>query len=359
MTPLQEKIIHLITLQGPIDISQYMLMVLTDPEYGYYKTAEPFGRKGDFITAPEISQMFGEMLAVWALSAWQGMGQPSPFLLCEIGPGRGTLMDDILRTIGKLSCECLNAAHVVLVETSKRLAAAQKEKLHVYSKKIEWITVFEEIPGFPLILIANELFDTMPIHQYISNHNTLYERMIAIDKNDNLCFSQSFADSDPTLMPISAKKFPDGTVIEISPARFALAQSISAHIAKKRGTALIIDYGTLEPGFGDTLQAISKHSFCSPLKNPGDCDLTSHVDFAALAHAARNEGCYTAGLTQGDFLIRLGLLERAGRLAANKDETIRQQIATDVERLTASYQMGKLFKVLCIANTEITIPPFP
>lgn len=359
MSPLQEKIIRLITLQGPIDISQYMLMALADPEYGYYKTASPFGYEGDFITAPETSQMFGEMIAVWALSAWQGMGRPAPFLLCEMGPGRGTLMDDLLRTIGKLSPECLAAAHVVLVETSHRLGAIQKEKLRTHDKKIEWVAGFEKMPNLPLVLIANELFDALPIHQYVSNHGALHERMVAIDKNGNLCFSQGLTNPDTAPMPVSAEKLPDGTVIEISPIRFALAQNISAHIASNRGAALIIDYGALEPGFGDTLQAISQHSFRNPLENPGAYDLTSHVDFAALARAAYQEGCHTAGLTQGDFLIRLGLLERAGRLGTHKDEAARQQITADVERLAAPDQMGELFKVLCIADPETTMPPFP
>ncbi|RCL02590.1 MAG: Methyltransferase [Candidatus Tokpelaia sp. JSC188] len=359
MSPLQKKIIRFITLQGPIDISQYMLMTLADPEYGYYKTVEPFGGNGDFITAPEISQMFGEMIAIWAFFAWQGMGQPSPFLFCEIGPGRGTLMDDILRTVGKIAPKCLAAARIILIETSERLAISQKKKLRLYDKKIEWIADIDAIPNFPLILIANELFDALPIHQYmLTSHGILYERMIAFDKALNLCFAQSFANPHLPFVPILSKKFPDETIIEISPERVALVESISTHIARKRGAALIIDYGALEPSFGDTLQAISQHTFCSPLENPGTCDLTSHVDFFALSHAARKKGCHTAELTQGDFLIKLGLFERASRLSINKNEADRQKIANDVERLCAHNQMGNLFKVLCIADTKTSMQPF-
>lgn len=393
MTPLQEKIIRLITIQGPIEISRYMLMATADPEYGYYRTANPFGREGDFITAPETSQMFGEMVAIWALATWQNMGSPAPFLLCEAGPGRGTLMDDILRTIGKLVPQYLDAARVILVETSPRLAAAQKEKLKSRGIQVQWVGNVEELAGLPLILIANELFDVLPIHQYVSGNGAFRERMISVDENGSLCFSlehypirwnqitgrtmrpiktperqpdstgsigiSGSAQDERTLMQAEAPDMPDGTVIEVSPARMALARQISAHIVRNRGAALIIDYGALETGFGDTLQAMSKHSFRSPLENPGDYDLTSHVNFAALARAAHSAGCHTAALTQGDFLINLGLPERAGRLGADKDETFRQQVVADVERLAAPERMGGLFKVLCIADPRTTMPPFP
>jgi len=393
MTPLQEKIIRLITMQGPIDISRYMLMAMADSEHGYYKTANPFGRAGDFITAPETSQMFGEMIAVWVLVTWQNMGGPAPFLLCETGPGRGTLMDDILRTIGKLAPECFAAARIALAETSPRLATIQREKLHIYGTKAEWIKDLEKLPDLPLVLIANELFDVLPIHQYVSGNGAFHERMISVDQNGNLCFSLEHVPvsrdqltdrimrlsenpehqsasaktdetsvspgDDRTLAAAPAEKLPDGTVIEISPARLALARQISEHLAKNTGAALIIDYGALEPGFGDTLQAMSKHSFRNPLENPGTYDLTSHVDFASLARVAHSAGCHTASLTQGDFLIKLGLLERAGQLGADKDETLRQRIIADVKRLAAPDQMGELFKVLCIADPQTAMPPFP
>jgi len=284
MTHLEKKIIQLITTQGPIDVSQYMLLSMDDPQYGYYKTANPFGQDGDFITAPEISQTFGEMIAVWAIITWKNMGDPSPVLLCEIGPGRGTLMDDILRTIGKLEPEYLACMRVFLVETSPRLVIIQRKKLRAHNVRIEWIVDFTKLPDLPLVLISNEFFDVLPIHQYVLNNGHFRERMISVDKNGHLCFSLGPDASDVHVIP-SDDNTPGGIIMELSPARLDLAQAISKHLAKNRGAALIIDYGAIEPSCGDTLQAISKHSFRNPLENPGSYDLTSHVDFSALAQA--------------------------------------------------------------------------
>lgn len=358
MTSLQKKIARLVTMHGPIDVSQYMHLAMADPDYGYYKTAQPFGREGDFITAPETSQMFGEMIAVWAIAAWQSMGHPQPFLLCEAGPGRGTLMDDILRTIGKLAPHCAASAHVALVETSPRLTRQQKQKLRRHGTRLQWVEHFAQLPPMPLVLIANELFDVLPIHQYVAAGGRFYERMVALSPEGQLCFTRGVSPAQLARLPVAAGTLADGTVIEISPAREALSGEISTHLAKQRGAALIIDYGALEPATGDTLQAMSRHSFRNPLENPGGYDLTSHVDFAALARAAHRAGCHSAAMTQGDFLLRLGLLERAGRLGADRDDTMRQQIVADVERLAGPDQMGELFKVLCIADPATTMPPF-
>ncbi|AQS41885.1 MAG: Methyltransferase [Candidatus Tokpelaia hoelldobleri] len=354
MNRLQQKIVSLIRTQGAIDVSQYMQVALADPEYGYYKTAEPFGKDGDFITAPEISQMFGELLGLWALASWQALGSPATFALCEIGGGRGTLMDDVLRTLHKIAPQCLKAAHIVMVETSPRLAAIQQGKLRHHEANITWVENFASLPALPLVLMANELFDALPIHQYIAQGGVLYERLIAADEHGALYFTTGM----PT--PAGANALPDGTIIELSPARLALADEISTHIRANRGAALIVDYGALAPATGDTLQAMSKHGYCHALENPGQYDLTSHVDFAALARTAQQAGLKTAAMPQGAFLLALGLLERAGQLGANKDEAARAQIIADVERLagTENRQMGELFKVLCLADQATTMPPF-
>lgn len=354
MSALREKIARLISTQGPMDISRYMTMAMSDPQYGYYNTAEPFGRSGDFITAPEVSQMFGEIIAVWAIATWQGLGSPGPFALCEAGPGRGTLMDDILRTGAKLAPQWLACARPVLVETSPRLVKIQQEKLSSHPVKPQWIENLDGLPQIPLLLIANELFDVLPIRQYAACKGGFRERMVSLSREGSLCFSLGPVEAAPA----PAKKMPSGTIVEISPARLALARQISRHLARHKGAALIIDYGALEPGVGDTLQAVSKHGFCGPLKNPGGCDLTSHVDFAALAEAAHSAGCQTAAMTQGAFLLKLGLLERADRLGAGGNEALRRQVTADTERLAAPDQMGELFKILCIASPPANAPPF-
>jgi len=354
MNRLQQKIVALIRNQGTLDVSQYMQIALADPEHGYYKTAEPFGRDGDFITAPEISQIFGELLAIWALTSWQALGNPAAFVLCEIGGGRGTLMDDVLRTLSKIAPQCVKAAHIIMVETSPRLAAMQQDKLRHHAAHITWVEDFASLPALPLVLMANELFDALPIHQYITKGHGLYERMIAADEHGALYFT--------TGMPASAEAgtVADGTIIEFSPARLALAEEISTYIKTNRGAALIIDYGALAPATGDTLQAMSRHGYRNALENPGQYDLTSHVDFAALARTAQQAGIKTAAQTQGKFLLALGLLERAGQLGANKGEAVRSRIVADVERLagTENGQMGDLFKVLCLADEATTMPPF-
>lgn len=354
MNPLQQKIVALIRSQGAIDVSQYMQIALADPEYGYYKTAEPFGKDGDFITAPEISQMFGELLAIWTLTSWQALGSLASFVLCEIGGGRGTLMDDVLRTLNKIAPQCLKAAHIAMVETSPRLVAIQQDKVRHHGANITWVENFAGLPALPLVLMANELFDALPIHQYIARGGVLYQRMVAADEHGALHFTAG--------MPTAAEAgtVADGTIIELSPARLALADEISAHIKTNRGAALIIDYGALTPATGDTLQAMSKHGYCNALENPGQYDLTSHVDFAALARTAQQAGLKTSAMTQGKFLLALGLLERAGQLGADKDKAAQARITADVERLagTGDKQMGNLFKVLCLADKATAMPPF-
>ncbi|TCD15327.1 class I SAM-dependent methyltransferase [Oricola cellulosilytica] len=358
--PLAGRIRRLIETLGPISVSDYMAMCLFDPAEGYYTTREPFGTGGDFTTAPEISQMFGEIVGAWLVHAWQTSGKPSPFALAEIGPGRGTLMRDILRT-AKLAPEFLATARVVLVEASPRLREIQRQTLSGVAGDCAWIDTMKDLPPLPLFLVANELFDAIPLRQFEKAPQGWFERKIAVDAAGEFTFTLKTPLLDPSFLPPGAASQPAGAIFEYAPAREAMAGDIAAHLATHDGVALIIDYGHAEPGFGDTLQAVENHRYVSVLENPGRSDLTSHVDFASLARAAQaHDASALPVITQGEFLLSLGLAERAGTLGAGKAMERRQAIREAAERLAggAENQMGSLFKVLCLTGVPRTLPPF-
>ena len=357
-TPLAEKLKRQISQTGPISIAEFMAACLFDPEQGYYTTHEPFGRGGDFITAPEISQMFGELVAIWALTAWQAAGSPKDVAFVEIGPGRGTLMTDMLRTFKKSGTGFLDHARVFMIETSPRLTSVQKANLEGKSEGVEWLQSFDELPDIPIFVVANELFDAIPVRQYVNSGGVWRERVVSTDDNDNLTFAVGAGALDIDLLPDAAAGEPDGTIFEISPAREALAELIAGRIADHGGGALLVDYGHLQSAFGDTLQAVHNHKFDPVLLHPGQADLTSHVDFASLATAAEKAGVSTSCLTQGEFLIRMGIVERAGRLGANLDEDGRRQISADVERLAGAVGMGEMFKAMAMFRPGMNPAPF-
>lgn len=357
MTALKERLKRQIALNGPISVAEYMAACLFDPQAGYYTTREPFGASGDFTTAPEISQMFGELLAVWAYSAWTQAGKPVPVTLLEIGPGRGTLMVDMLRTLDRLDPRFIALARIALLDASPRLVEVQKQKLSQGGRaKPSWYSSLSQLPDTPLIVIANELFDAVPVRQFVRTAQGWRERMVALDDKDELCFAIGQAGMDQALLPAGDAE--EGAIFEIAPARSAMMDEIAARIARNGGAGLFIDYGHLEPGFGDTLQAVRNHAFDDVLASPGTADLTSHVDFSALASVARSHGLATRLATQGDFLVRMGLVERAGRLGANADAAARQRISGEVERLAGPDAMGKLFKVLAVAPKGVNLHPF-
>ncbi len=355
---LKQRIVRQIKATGPISVADYMAFCLFDKDGGYYTTQEPFGRDGDFITAPEISQMFGELIGVWCIEAWQALGSPQHFILCEMGPGRGTLMSDLLRTAGKISSAFMSAAKVMMVELSERLTNIQQEALAKYPVDIEWRKSISEIPAGPLILIANELFDAIPSRQYVKSNGHFVERMVSVDSEDNLIFAAGSGSIETDLLPNDRAVAPDGSIFEIAPARNALMHQIADHIRQGRGAALLFDYGHLQQGYGDTLQALSQHTPVDTLTTPGTADLTTHVDFYSLAQSAHAEGCKTSAMTQGDFLIAMGLLDRAGVLGQNKSLEFQDQLRIDVERLAGPDQMGNLFKVLCVADPATHTFPF-
>lgn len=358
MTRLKERIVDLISALGPIPVSEYMALCLFDPRDGYYTTREPFGAKGDFTTAPEISQMFGELVAVWVYEAWLAIGKPMPVTVAEIGPGRGTLMKDMLRTLSRLDGEFVAAASFAMVETSPRLADIQKKTLAGAQAAPDWHENVGTLANAPLLIVGNELFDAIPVRQFVRTEKGWRERMIGLNDNDELTFFAGAASLDPALLPDDAADAPQGAIVELAPARAALMTAIAEQIAKHGGAGLFIDYGYLRPGVGDTLQALRKHRHDEVLASPGEADLTTHVDFAALAAAARAQGLAAHTATQGAFLLDMGLLERAGQLGADAGEALREKISDEVERLAGPQAMGELFKVLAVVAAGASIAPF-
>lgn len=358
MTRLARRIEDLIATDGPISVAEYMAMCLFDPEDGYYTTREPFGVEGDFTTAPEISQMFGEIVGVWLVLAWQALGRPLPATIAEIGPGRGTLMKDLLRTIRRLAPELESGSQIVLIETSPRLVEVQRRTLGEWAGGARWLTSVGDLPAHPLFIVGNELFDAIPIRQFVKTPSGWRERMVGLDEAGRLRFFAGMASLDDTLLPAGSADAEDGSIFEVAPARGAVMAGIAARIARAGGAGLFFDYGHLASGLGDTLQAVRRHAYDPVLDHPGEADLTSHVDFEALAREARSHGLNVATMPQGEFLLAMGLLERAGRLGAAADATRREEIRNVVERLASPDQMGDLFKVLAIGREPIDFVPF-
>lgn len=355
---LQQQILRMIAATGPVSIAEYMHLCHSHRDHGYYATGNPVGAKGDFITAPEISQMFGEMIGVWAIGVWHQLGKPNPFQIAELGPGRGTLMKDFIRA-AKADREFLSVINVRLVETSPSLRVEQVKALENSALDIEWIGTIEELKQVPTLFIGNEFLDAIAFRQFVKTGGRWRELCIGCDKNNSLLFTPSAAGIDEALLPEGHEKEPDGAIYETAPAREAFISAIASHVKCHGGAALFIDYGYENSSFGDTFQAVKSHKPVSPLVDPGNCDLTSHIDFEAIGNAAKAEGVGMFQLkTQGDFLMDLGLLERAGELGRGKSLEVQRQIQTDVERLVSPDQMGKLFKVFCMSNHAGDLPPF-
>lgn len=362
-TGLKQRIVRMIEVDGPINVSAYMQLCLNDPDDGYYQTKEPFGAGGDFVTAPEISQLFGELLSAWLIQFWREKGSPVPFNLVEIGPGRATLMADLLRTARFLDPSFFQAARIAMVETSPRLMAQQQHNLTSafagIEDRLQWYTDFETVPQNFTILVANELFDALPVRQYVKHDDRFVERVIGVGENGKLVFLTGHGGLDPCLLPDGWRNRPNDTVFETSPAQAGLMGTIAGRLSAHGGAALVIDYGHAVPGFGDTLQALQDKGRADPLQHPGKADLTCHVDFSALAEAANAQGAFAHGvMEQGEFLLHLGIEKRAGVLGAGKSQTVQTEIIAAVDRLVGDKAMGKLFKVLCITGNPDAPLPF-
>jgi NADH dehydrogenase [ubiquinone] 1 alpha subcomplex assembly factor 7 len=350
---LKRKIIDLIQAQGPITVAQYMAIALGHPEHGYYMRRDPLGR--DFITAPEVSQIFGELIGLFFVQAWEDRGKPDRFHLVELGPGRGTLMADMMRAVGKLRPAFVQAAKVVLVETSPALRSVQANNLA--SLPVQWTSGFQDVSeGWPLFVIANEFFDALPIRQFVKAEHGWHERMVTSD-GANLRFLLAPDPMPLSIIPERLSKAPPGAVFEANAGATSLVSSIATRIADAGGLALIIDYGHTRTATGETLQAMRHNAFVDPLEEPGDADLTSHVDFAALGMAARQAEAYvTTVIPQGQFLDALGIRARAHRLKNDNPERT-DEIDSAVDRLTNPQQMGTIFRVLAIYNRRNQAAP--
>ncbi len=358
MNRLAARIAGLIRAAGPMSIADYMAICLFDPDDGYYTTRDPFGAGGDFVTAPEVSQMFGELVAVWLAQAWQALGEPSPVTIAEIGPGRGTLMKDLVRTLHRVAPELAATAAFALVEASPRLGAVQRETLRGSGGTFAWHATLDTVPDAPLLVVGNEIFDAVPFRHFVRTGGRWLERAVGLDADDVFRFGIGAARLADEARPSAAGLAPEGSIFEVAPAREAIMESVAARIAGSGGAGLFFDYGHLAPGLGDTFQAVRRHRPEGVFDNPGEADLTSHVDFAALAAVARRQGLRADALTQGEFLLAMGLLERAGRLGKDADAATRDGIAADVERLAGPNEMGQLFKVLAVAPRALVLPPF-
>ena len=346
---LRERLAAEIAAGGPISVAQYMTACLHDPRYGYYATRPAIGETGDFITAPMISQMFGEMIGVWAASAWALMGRPATLRLVEMGPADGTLMGDILKTVRHAE-GFPQAADVWLVETSEPLRRLQAKAL---GKGVRWAGSLADVPGgAPTLVVANELLDCLPARQFVRTAIGWAEQVVGLDAEGELAFGLAGTPVG-TLLPDAAP----GQVFEQSPAQAALGAELGRRIAADGGAALLIDYGRAEPGFGDTLQALLRHQKVDPLACPGEADLTVHADFPAVMAAARAEGAEAAIITQAAFLARMGIGERAEavvRAAPGKTGALGRQL----HRLVGGDEMGELFKACVIHSRDWTPPAF-
>lgn len=357
--PLKDIIIKEINKNGPLKLSRFMDLCLMHPQYGYYRKSHPIGPQGDFITSPEISQLFGEMLSVFFIDLWIQAGRPSLFNFIEFGPGKGTLLSDILR-IFKQYPPLISAIHLFLLESNPHLQEEQRAKLAPYSIFCEWhsdlTTLLRALSSHPTFFIGNEFLDVFPIDQYILQNDGWHERRIAYDKKtDSLVFSSFPSETTDIFFPSS---FPQGSILEISKAQDYFLHELLQGLESFPYFGLFIDYG-YEQGNGDSLQSLSKHTYANPLQNPGNQDLTAHVNFRHLTTVVRNSLPFPpkvfGPVSQGDFLKNLNIETRSNILITEHPHR-RAQIKTDLSRLTSDKEMGTLFKVLGITNNASFSP---
>jgi NADH dehydrogenase [ubiquinone] 1 alpha subcomplex assembly factor 7 len=347
VTGLAAELRQRIERDGPIGVDVFMGEALAHPVHGYYMRREPFGRAGDFVTAPETSQMFGELVGLWCLDTWQKMGSPAALDLIELGPGRGSLMVDALRAMATLP-GARAAFDVHLVETSQRLRAIQRETLR--GEAIAWHERVGAVAGGrPAIVIANEFFDALPVRQFVATAKGWRERLIAVDDSG---FRPVLADlrAQENALPQLA---PPGRVAELSPARVAVMTELAGRIAADGGAALIVDFA----GAGDTLQAVRGHRRAERFADPGAADLAAAVDFASLAGTAAAAGAVSLGpVGQGLFLRRLGIEARCRALLAEARPDQTAAIRTGFERLVGEGAMGTLYRVLAVCHRDLAVP---
>jgi NADH dehydrogenase [ubiquinone] 1 alpha subcomplex assembly factor 7 len=351
---LLDVILAEIAETGPLTIERYMSLCLTHPQFGYYRSHDPIGRAGDFITAPEVCQIFGELIGLWAADLWHKLGRPAPYLMIELGPGRGTLMADAvraMRTVGDLG----SALEVHLVELSAPLRARQAGALATSGLTPSWHDRLDQVPDGAGCVIANEFFDCLPIQQFVRRRDGWHERLIDAARG-----RLRFSETEHPVGGGNGLAGKPGDITETCPAAEPVINQLCRRLKTAPGHALIVDYGYQGPAIGDTLQAVAAHDYADPLAEPGHADLTAHVDFTALARHAQARGVATYGpVSQGAFLKALGLDLRAQKLARNATAAQRRDIEQAAVRLTAEDQMGRLFKFIALGAPDGPTPaPF-
>jgi len=355
MACLAVKIAERIRREGPLSVAAFMAMALHDSESGYYARRDPIGRLGDFITAPEISQVFGEVVGLCLAEWWQRAGRPEPVVVAELGPGRGTLMHDLLRAAATLS-PLRAAMSLYLVEASPILRAAQRKRLAAFEPR--FVDHIGALPDGALLLVANEFLDALPIRQMVRGGAHWAERLVALDRRDRLVFADGPASPAATLLvPLSLRDEPPGTVVEICPAAAALGAGLGERLTRQPGAALFIDYGYFPSAPGPTLAAVRDHAAAGVLDDPGDADLSAHVDFAAFAESAHAVGATVHGpVPQGRFLAALGAEARLARLSERAGSAQRAALTSGVARLIDPAGMGTLFKAMALTSPGLPAP---
>jgi NADH dehydrogenase [ubiquinone] 1 alpha subcomplex assembly factor 7 len=354
-TPLERELMSLIEMEGPLPLDRFMALCLGHPRHGYYMTRNPLGAAGDFTTAPEITQMFGEIIAIWLMQCFDLMGRPSAVDLIELGPGRGTLMADILRA-SRAMPEFLEAVRPRLVEMSPILRALQQNTLQAAGIGVAWYASLDEIPLAPTLLIANEFIDALPIRQFQKLENGWAERVIVLRDGE---LAMGLVSVAPSLPNWTASAVP-GAIAEIRPVADRLGEALGRRLALHASAAVIIDYGHELSALGDTLQAVRDHRMVPILYQPGETDLTAHVDFQSLGDAiARGGATVLPVMSQGVFLKEMGLELRAGILARKATDAQKRELSAAMERVAGVREMGHLFKVLAATSPRLGRPhPF-
>lgn len=353
---LKDRLVREIVLTGPMTVADYVTRCLHDPKGGYYATRPALGERGDFITAPMVSQMFGELLGLWAIETWQRVGAPEKIRLVEVGPGDGTLMSDILRA-ARLVPDFLQAIDLILIEPSAPLRVEQSRRLSDSDVLPRWVSALHQVEtDAPVILIANEVLDCLPARQFIRTEGGWAERRIGVTDDNELTFGLTAISGGFERPPFEVEP---GQIIEISEQQAAFARDIATLVDQATGAALLIDYGRARPGAGDTLQALKRHQKVHPLSDPGEADLTQWADYPLVLEAAIRSGADVTGcITQGQFLRALGIEVRAQRLAQARPEAA-GVIQRQLDRLIAPEQMGELFKVAAIFSPRsLGVPGF-
>ena len=357
-----EQIHKKIRETGPITIAEFMTICLLDPTNGYYPTRDPFGKDGDFITSPEISQMFGELIGLWCMQTWHDMGQPKKINLIEYGPGRGIMMQDIVR-VAKLDSNFLESINITFIEASPVLEAIQAETLSKAPCPVNWASNLEEIPQMPTIILGNEFLDCLPIRQFIQTDENKglkgwRERLVTV-KNNNLAFGISpfeLPQWQKKVLPTSHNKAIQNDLLEFCPAFSQIIDELKKRSLNNDTRALFVDYGPATTDFGDTLQSLKEHRKVNVFSDLGNADLTARVNFEHLVNLSINNNLsVTSVITQGEFLCNMGIKVRAKNLMKAKPESM-INIQRQLNKLISRDEMGALFKVICFQSEGLGLP---